>query len=66
MMTTVKTWKNFTADACSAPAYQSASMTETFAMIMDTAMLAVSFLLAALEEVLHLAVRIILPKKANP
>ena len=57
---------NMSADACTAPASQSASMTKTAdrrALILDTALLAVSFLFNVLPG---LAVRIITPKQANP
>lgn len=66
MMTMVQSWMNMSADAYSAPACQSASMTANCAIIMGTAAEAVSFLVIKLLEVLHLAVRIILPKKAKP
>ena len=57
---------NMSADACTAPASQSASMTMTAdrrALILDTALLAVSFLFNVLPG---LAVRIIMPKQAKP
>ena len=57
---------NMSADACTASASQSASMTMTAdrrALILDTALLAVSFLFNVLPG---LAVRIITPKQANP
>lgn len=66
MKTMTKSWMNMSADACSVPACQSASMTANCAIIMGTAKLAVPFLLKKVIEVLHLAVRIILPKAANP
>lgn len=62
MKTMTKSWMNMSADACSAPACQTASMTANCAIIMGTADQAVPFL----AEVLQLAVRIILPKAANP
>lgn len=52
---------NMSADACCAPACQSASMTANRAIVMDTAGLAVSFLLRKIVARLLLAVRIILP-----
>lgn len=66
MKTRYNAWMNMSADACSAPACQCASMTANCAIVMGTADLAVSFLPIKLSEVLLLAVRIILPKMANP
>lgn len=60
---------NMSADACTAPASQSASMTMTAdrrALILDTALLAVSFLFDVLLGLARLVVRIISPKQANP
>ena len=57
------------ADACTAPATQSASMTMTesrCAVMLDTALLAVSFLFDVLLGIVSLAVRIILPRQAKP
>ena len=57
------------ADACTAPACQSASMTmasDRRALILDTALLAVSFLFDVLLGIGSLAVRIILPRQAKP
>ena len=65
-MMTMKSWMNTYADACSAPAYQCACMSTSYAIAMDTAALAVSFFRIKVREVLKLAVRIILPEKANP
>ena len=66
MKTRYNSWMKMAADACSAPACQSASMTANCAIAMGTADLAVSFLLKRSLAVLLPAVRIILPKMANP
>lgn len=50
---------NTSADACSAPAGQCASMTSNCAIVMDTAIAAVSFFPIDLREVLRLPARII-------
>ncbi len=59
---------NMSADACAAPANQSAAMTMSASrgIILDTAVLAVSFLFDVLLGVSALAVRILLPRRANP
>ena len=60
---------NMFADACAAPACQSASMAMTSTRrvrILDTAVLAVSFLFDVLVGLISLAVRIILPPQAKP
>ena len=59
---------NMSADACTAPAYQSAAMTMSAprGTILGTAGLAVSFLFDVLLGVSALAVRILLPRRANP
>lgn len=60
---------NMSADACTAPACQSASMTTRCAIILDTAVLAVSFLFDGLVRIVSIvtgAVRIILPGTAKP
>ena len=57
------------ADASTAPACQSAAMTMSSdhrALILDTALLAVSFLFDVLLGLARLVVRIISPKQANP
>lgn len=54
------------ADACFAPACQSAHMTNSCAVMMDTAMLAVSFLFGRLLVLVCLMVRIIIPNLAKP
>lgn len=59
---------NMSADACTAPAHQSASMTMSAAcaVILDTALWAVSFLLEAVAGLIALVVRIMLPWQAKP
>ena len=60
---------NMFADACSAPATQSAAMTMSksySARMLDTAVKAVSFLFDVLLDLVCLAVRIILPDQAKP
>ncbi len=60
---------NMFADAYTAPAYQSATMTmsaDRRPLILDTALLAVSFLFDVLRGIGSLAVRIISSRKANP
>lgn len=57
---------NMSADAWTAPACQSASMSDLCVIIWDTAVVAVSFLFVSLLEIVSGAVRIILPQMANP
>ena len=60
---------NLYADACSAPAAQSAAMTMTsdgHALNLDTALLAVSFLSDVLRGAAALSVRIMPLHRANP
>ena len=61
-----KSAMNMSADAMTAPACQSASMYTACAMILDTAVLAVSFLFSRLLGIVSEVVRIILPRPAKP
>lgn len=65
MMTSMTAMPMF-ADASFAPACQSAPMTNSCAVMMDTALLAVSFLFGILLVLSVLVVRIILPNLAKP
>ena len=63
------TTMHMSADACTAPACQSAPMSARTMLLQDTALLAVSFLLGVLVRlgiILRVAVRIICPMPANP